>query len=237
MSVRLGTTDALHRLSLAIAPGETLVLLGPSGSGKSTALRLVNALLRPTSGAVIVDGRDVSAWDPIELRRQMGYVIQEVGLLPHMTVARNVGLVPELLGWPEATREIRVAELLSRVGLPEPELHGRYPRELSGGQRQRVGIARALAADPPVLLCDEPFGALDPVLRRQLQDEFRILSAQLGKTLLFVTHDVREALALGTRIALLEKGQLRFLGSPEELRVSDVPIAREFARGINNVPI
>ncbi|MEE9207022.1 MAG: ATP-binding cassette domain-containing protein [Gemmatimonadota bacterium] len=236
MSVRLGTTNALRGLNLAIAPGETLVLLGPSGSGKSTALRLVNALLHPTSGTIIVGGHDVRTWDPIELRRQTGYVIQEVGLMPHMTVAQNVGLVPELLGWPEQERETRITELLARVGLPEQELRGRYPRELSGGQRQRVGIARALAADPPVLLCDEPFGALDPLLRRQLQDEFRALSAELGKTLLFVTHDVREALALGSRIALLEAGRLRFVGTPEELRASNVPIAREFLHGTNGTP-
>lgn len=156
--------------------------------------------------------------------------------MPHLTVAENVGLVPELLGWPQNERESVISDLLARVGLPGSEMLQRFPRELSGGQRQRVGVARALAADPPLLLCDEPFGALDPLLRRQLQDEFRSLSRELGKTLLFVTHDVREAMALGNRIALLEAGSLRFVGTPDELRASDVPIVREFLHGTNGTP-
>lgn len=156
--------------------------------------------------------------------------------MPHLTVAENVGLVPELLGWPQNETESVISDLLARVGLPGSEMLQRFPRELSGGQRQRVGVARALAADPPLLLCDEPFGALDPLLRRQLQDEFRSLSRELGKTLLFVTHDVREAMALGNRIALLEAGSLRFVGTPDELRASDVPIVREFLHGTNGTP-
>jgi len=208
--------EILRHLDLEIAAGETLVLLGRSGSGKTTALRMVNALLTPDAGEVLVDGKSTRAWDPILLRRRIGYVIQEAGLFPHFTVARNVAVVPELAGWEPGRIDARVDELLSRVGLPPGEFRSRYPRELSGGQRQRVGVARALAAEPSLLLMDEPFGALDPVTRRDLQREFMALRRAWTKTSLFVTHDVREALALGTRIALLHEGRLEIVATPGE---------------------
>ena len=226
--VSLGGRPVLRNLSLALRPSETLVLLGRSGSGKSTALRLVNGLLEPESGQVRVHGEATSRWDPIRLRRGIGYVIQEVGLFPHFTVRRNVGLVPRLLGWEPSRVRTRADELLARVGLPPEEYGDRYPRELSGGQRQRVGVARALAADPPILLCDEPFGAVDPITRAGLQREFRELSRGLEKSLLFVTHDVGEALFLADRIAFLEGGRARFLGTPEAFRSSDDPAVRAF---------
>src|SRR3989440_5600946 len=190
-------------ISFSIQPGETVVLLGRSGSGKTTTLKLTNRLLEPTSGEVFVEGKRTTDWDPIRLRRRIGYVIQEVGLFPHFTIARNVGLVPSLEGWEASRVQARVQEMLRLVGLDPEQFAPRRPHELSGGQRQRVGVARALAADPPILLMDEPFGALDPVTRAELQQEFRQLAARLGKTIGFVTHDVREALLLGTRIALL----------------------------------
>jgi osmoprotectant transport system ATP-binding protein len=210
----------LDRLTLAVAEGETLALIGRSGSGKTTALRLVNALVRPTAGAVRVAGRATAEWDPIRLRRRTGYVIQEVGLLPHLTVAANAGIVPELEGWDRARRNARVTELLELVGLPAAQYGGRYPHELSGGQRQRVGVARALAADPPLLLLDEPFGALDPITRRELQDAFRALQRRLRKTAVFVTHDLREAARVADRWALLADGRLLAAGTPQELDAS-----------------
>ncbi len=197
----------LYQLNLQVRRGETLVLLGRSGSGKTTTLKLVNRLLVPSEGEVRVEGRATTAWDPIRLRRGIGYVIQESGLFPHFTVERNVALLPRLEGWPPERILERVRELLLLVGL-DPEFRSRYPRELSGGQRQRVGVARALAADPPILLMDEPFGALDPITRAEIQREFRALQQRLNKTIVFVTHDLREALLLGTRIALLEAGRL-----------------------------
>ncbi|MFQ5876654.1 MAG: ATP-binding cassette domain-containing protein [Acidobacteriota bacterium] len=201
---------------------ETLVLLGRSGSGKTTTLKLINRLLTPTAGEVLVEGRSTREWDPILLRRRMGYVIQEVGLLPHLSVEANVALVPQLLGWEPARIRERVRAMLELVGLDPAGFAGRRPRELSGGQRQRVGVARALAADPPVLLMDEPFGALDPVTRAGMQAEFRLLKERVGKTIVFVTHDVREALLLGTRIALLSGGRIAWLDTPEEfLRSAD----------------
>lgn len=221
VSVDLQGQRILNGLDFRVAAGETLVLLGRSGSGKSTTLRLVNRLIDPAAGEVRVGGRATTEWDPIELRRGIGYVIQEVGLFPHLTVARNVATVPSLLGWEERRVRDRVDELLERVGLDPAHFRGRYPSELSGGQRQRVGIARALAAEPPLLLCDEPFGALDPVTRYELQGEFRGLGRELGTTLLFVTHDVREALFMGDRIAFLEAGGCRFLGSTDRFRDSD----------------
>jgi osmoprotectant transport system ATP-binding protein len=203
-------------LNLVIQRGETLVLLGRSGSGKTTTLKLINRLLEPTSGEVLVEGRATTVWDPIQLRRRIGYVIQEIGLFPHFTVARNVGLVPALQGWEPERLGARVEELLLLVGLDPKEFGRRYPHELSGGQRQRVGVARALAADPPILLMDEPFGALDPVTRAELRREFQLLERRLNKTIVFVTHDVREALALATRIALLAEGRLVGVHSPED---------------------
>lgn len=213
----------LGPLSLEVLYGETLVLVGKSGAGKTTALRLINGLVYPTAGQVIVEGRSTGEWDPVRLRRGIGYVIQDVGLLPHLTVARNVGLVPRLEGWPAGRIRDRVVELLNLVGLPASEYSGRLPHELSGGQRQRVGVARALAADPPILLCDEPFGALDPLTRSELQTEFKSLTARLGKTVVFVTHDVREAVMLGTRIAVLENGGLHFAGSVDAFLSSHDP--------------
>ena len=217
VSYRIGEHVILQDLSLEVQPGETLVLLGRSGSGKTTALKMVNGLVVPTGGEVLVEGRPTTAWDPIRLRRRIGYVIQEVGLFPHFTVAENVALVPRLEAWPPEKIRPRVEELLHQVGLDPAEFAARYPRELSGGQRQRVGVARALAADPPLLLFDEPFGALDPVTRLETQQLFLRLRETLGKTALFVTHDVREALLLGSRIALLKNGRVEILATPAEL--------------------
>ena len=205
----------LAGLNLEIRRGETLVLLGESGCGKTTTLRLINRLLLPTEGEVLVEGKRTSEWDAIELRRSTGYVIQDAGLFPHFTVERNVGLVPALEGWPETRTRERAREMLKLVGLSPEKFAGRYPRELSGGQRQRVGVARALAADPPLLLLDEPFGALDPLTRTSLQKEFSALQSRLGKTAVFVTHDVREALIVGTRIGLMHAGRLVLLETPE----------------------
>ena len=216
VSYSIGGREILRDLNLEVQPGETLVLLGRSGSGKTTALKMVNGLLFPTSGEVSVDGEPTTAWDPIRLKRRIGYVIQDVGLFPHFTVAKNVALVPRLEGWEPARVEPRVRELLARVGLDPEQFAHRYPRELSGGQRQRVGVARALAADPPLLLFDEPFGALDPVTRLDLQRMFLDLRRTLGKSAIFVTHDVREALHLATRIGLLHRGRLDVLATPAE---------------------
>src|SRR5437773_4434472 len=199
--------ELLHDLNLEIRRGETLVLLGRSGSGKTTTLKLINRLLAPSAGEVLVEGRSTREWDVIRLRRMIGYVIQDVGLFPHFTVARNIGLVPQIENWPPERVEQRVHELMRIVGL-NPELASRYPRELSGGQRQRVGVARALAADPPILLMDEPFGALDPITRAEIQREFLELQRRLKKTVVFVTHDLREALRLASRIGLFEAGRL-----------------------------
>ena len=215
-----GDKQVLDRVSLDVAPGEVLVLLGRSGCGKTTLLRLVNRLESADSGAVSVGGRDVADWDPVELRRGIGYAIQGVGLLPHLSVGENVALVPRLLGWSPERRRERAAAMLRLVGL-EPGEHGdRRPDQLSGGQRQRVGVARALAADPQALLMDEPFGAVDPISRRSLQDEFRTLASELGKTVLFVTHDVMEAFRLADRIAVVADGGIRQLGTPREIRAS-----------------
>ena len=220
----------MRDLDLEIRTGDVLVLLGRSGSGKTTTLKLINALVRAGRGSVATLGRDVAAWEPHELRRRIGYVIQDVGLFPHVDVLRNVTVVPELLGWDAARRQARARELLALVGLPADEFARRRPRELSGGQRQRVGIARALAADPPLLLLDEPFGALDPLTRGDLQREFRDLAARLGKTVVFVTHDVREAVRIGSRIALLSAGRLVFDGAPDAFRAAEHPEVRAFAR-------
>jgi osmoprotectant transport system ATP-binding protein len=215
-------------LNLSVARGETLVLLGESGSGKTTTLKFVNRLLVPTSGEVVVEGKSTTEWDPIALRRRIGYVIQEGGLFPHFTIARNVGLVPSLLSWDQKRVDTRVEELLALVGLEPRIFTNRFPKELSGGQRQRAGVARALAADPPLLLLDEPFGALDPLTRASLQREFADLSRRLGKTAILVTHDVREALLLGTRIGLMHRGRLLLLETPERFLASDNPQARAY---------
>jgi osmoprotectant transport system ATP-binding protein len=210
--------------------GETLVLLGRSGSGKTTTMKLINRLIDPTAGEVRVDGKATVEWDPIRLRRRIGYVIQEVGLFPHLTVEENIGVVPRLERWDPGRIAERARALLSMVGLDADRFARRYPRELSGGQRQRIGVARALAADPPVILLDEPFGALDPITRREIQQEFKSLQQELGKTMVFVTHDIAEAFVLATRIALLKDGEMILLGPPEDLLKSNDPEARAFAQ-------
>jgi osmoprotectant transport system ATP-binding protein len=217
-----GNRTLISDLNLSILRGETLMLLGRSGSGKTTTLKLINRLLAQSSGLVFVGGRPTAAWDLIRLRRQIGYAIQEAGLFPHYTVQENVALVPRLERWEAPRVAARVREVLQLVGLPYDEFAGRYPDELSGGQRQRVGLARALAADPPILLMDEPFGALDPITRAELQQEFIQLKKSLRKTVVFVTHDVAEALMLGDRIALMDSGSLKGIYTPAEfLRSTD----------------
>ena len=218
----------LDNLSFQVERGESLVLLGSSGSGKTTALRLINRMLEPSSGTIRLGGEDVGRLDPIELRRHIGYVIQEFGLLPHWTVQQNVALVPRLLGWPEDKQRQRALELLQQVGLGQEALANRRPHQLSGGQRQRVGVARALAAEPTVLLFDEPFGALDPVTRHDMQQQFSRLRQQYNVAAVFVTHDLLEAVAVGTRIAILDRGKLEALVSPEEFWSIDTPVARAF---------
>ena len=227
--------DLVNNLDLRIFRGETLILLGRSGSGKTTTLKLINLLLSPTSGEVRVEGRPTSEWDPIRLRRGIGYVIQDAGLFPHFTVERNIGLVPAIEQWPPTRIRQRVAELLQLVGL-DASVAQRYPRELSGGQRQRVGVARALAADPPILLMDEPFGALDTITRAELQREFSLLQRRLGKTVVFVTHDVREALRLGHRIALLEAGRLVTAAPTEDFLRSSDPLVRQYLAAFGATP-
>ncbi|NGZ09703.1 MAG: ATP-binding cassette domain-containing protein [Nitrospira sp. LK70] len=228
VSIDFGQRSILRHFSLDVEVGETLVLLGRSGSGKTTALKTVNAMLFPTTGMVLVEGRATTAWDHIQLRRRIGYVIHDSGLFPHYTVAQNVAVVPRLKQWPAADIEARVANLLQKVGMPVEEFGARYPDELSYGQRQRVGVARALAADPPLLLFDEPFGSLDPVTRLELQRQFIELRQELRKTSIFVTHDVREALFLGTRIAVLLKGSIEFVGPRREFLQASTPEARAF---------
>lgn len=206
----------LSSLDFTVRTGETFMLVGRSGSGKTTSLKLINRLLTATSGEVRVEGTAVEQWDTVQLRRRIGYAIQDVGLFPHYTVFENVALVPKLERWDGRKIASRVEEVLALVGLPLSEFAGRYPDELSGGQRQRVGLARALAAEPPILLMDEPFGALDPITRAEIQMEFQKLQQKLGKTIVFVTHDVSEALLLGSRIGLMEAGRLRGVYSPKE---------------------
>lgn len=230
-----GTRALISGLDLSIQRGETMMLLGRSGSGKTTTLKLINRLLAQSEGTVLVDGRSTAEWDVIQLRRHIGYAIQEAGLFPHYTVEKNVALVPRLERWDAARIAARVREVLQLVGLPYEEFAGRYPDQLSGGQRQRVGLARALAADPPILLMDEPFGALDPITRAELQQEFLGLRKSLSKTVVFVTHDVAEALMLGDRVALVDSGALKGIYAPAEfLRSTDVfvqPYVNAFRAG------
>lgn len=228
VNLKIAGKSLVERLRFDILRGETLVLLGRSGSGKTTTLKLINRLLEPTSGEVRVEGRPASDWDPIELRRHIGYVIQDTGLFPHFTVERNVAVVPRLKGWAEQRTRERVHELLDLVGLDSGLFAHRYPRELSGGQRQRVGVARALAADPPIVLMDEPFGALDPLTRAELQREFAALTKRLNKTIVFVTHDIREAFTLASRIGLFKDGRLIELATPHRFAASTDPEAKAF---------
>jgi osmoprotectant transport system ATP-binding protein len=231
----VGQTVVLDRIDLDIFKGETLILLGESGCGKTTTLKLVNRLIDPSSGEILVEGKSTSDWNTIELRRRVGYVLQEAGLFPHFSIERNVGLVLDLLGRdPNETRH-RVEDMLTMVGLDPLKFASRYPHELSGGQRQRVGVARALAADPSIVLLDEPFGALDVITRTNLQREFARLVRDLGKTAVFVTHDLHEAMLLGSRIALMEKGRIVFLGKPKEFASSQVPLARAYSETVSAV--
>ncbi len=234
-SFRLSGRPLVHDLTLSVRRGETLVLLGKSGSGKTTTLKLINRLLLPTEGEVRVNGRATADWDAIQLRRSIGYVIQDGGLFPHFTVERNIALVPRIESWSHARVDARVRELLTTVGLNE-ELASRYPSQLSGGQRQRVGVARALAADPSILLLDEAFGALDPITRSAMQKEFRALQRRMRKTVIFVTHDLREALLLGDRIALMEEGRLVVNLPVAECSRSEHPLVRAYVEAFSGSP-
>jgi osmoprotectant transport system ATP-binding protein len=235
-SVKGRTAPLISKLSLSVNSGETLVLLGRSGSGKTTLLRLINRMLAPSNGQVVVEGKATVDWDAIRLRRHIGYVIQEAGLFPHFTVAENVGVVPKLEKWDPVRIAERTDELLKIVGLDPREFAQRRPAQLSGGQRQRVGVARALGADPSILLMDEPFGALDPVTRSELQREFSALARRLGKTIVFVTHDLREALLLASRIVLLENGRIVASASPQEFLRIDHPEVKAFSATLHTVP-
>jgi osmoprotectant transport system ATP-binding protein len=212
-----GPVTAVDRVSFEVAEGQTCVLLGPSGCGKTTTLRMINRLVAPTSGRIFIGGRDTDAVDPVELRRTIGYVIQQIGLFPNMTVADNIGVVPRLIGWSAAKRRRRAEELLAMLALEPSHFLDRYPGELSGGQAQRVGVARALAADPPVLLMDEPFAALDPVNREAIQDEFLRMQRALRKTILFVSHDIDEAVKMADRIAIFRAGRLEQFAAPDDM--------------------
>ena len=218
--------QVLRGLSLEIGTGETVALVGRSGAGKSTALKLINGLIVPDAGEVVIEGRNTRDWNPFELRRRIGYVLQEIGLFPHMSVAQNVSVVPRLLAWEPARIETRVADMLRLVGLAPETYAGRASTELSGGQRQRVGVARALAADPPILLMDEPFGALDPVTRAELHREFRRIQSEVRKTVVIVTHDMAEAFALATRVGVLDAGTIAQIDEPRKLARSTDPRVR-----------
>jgi osmoprotectant transport system ATP-binding protein len=229
-------TPILDGFTLTVDAGETVALVGASGAGKTSALKLVNGLLLPEAGEVLVQGRDTREWDVVRLRRTVGYVIQEVGLFPHLTVADNIAVVPRLERWEDQRVSARVGELLGLIGLANDNYAGRWPDELSGGQRQRVGVARALAADPPVLLMDEPFGALDPVTRRQLQEEFRRIQSRLRKTVLLVTHDMAEAIALADRVGVLDSGRLIWCGPANTILQSEDPRVRTFVDAVMVAP-
>jgi osmoprotectant transport system ATP-binding protein len=235
VSFRLNGRPLLQDLNLSVQQGETLVLLGRSGSGKTTTLRLINRLLLPTEGEVRVQGLPTTQWDAIRLRRSIGYVIQDGGLFPHFTVERNIALVPRVENWPPERVRARVRELLDIVGL-QAELASRYPAELSGGQRQRVGVARALAADPPILILDEAFGALDPITRSEMQKEFRALQQRMQKAVIFVTHDLREALLMADRIALLEDGRLIVDLLTQEFARSQHSLVRAYMEAFSALP-
>lgn len=212
-----GNRPAVDNLDLHIEAGTTVAMIGPSGCGKTTTMRMINCLETPTKGRVLVDGNDVANTDPRQLRRTIGYVIQQVGLFPHMTIARNIATVPRLLGWDKAKTDRRIDELLELVSLDPATMRDRLPHELSGGQRQRVGFARALAADPAIMLMDEPFGAIDPITRVRLQDEFRQILKKVSKTVVIVTHDIDEAIKMGDRVAIMRDGQLLQYDSPEAI--------------------
>lgn len=214
---KFGEQIAVDNLTIDLPSGEITILIGPSGCGKTTTLRMINRLIEPTEGVIYINGTDISKVDPVELRRNIGYVIQQIALFPHMTIAQNVGLVPYLKNWPEAKRKERIEELLEMVGMPPSKFYNRYPDELSGGQQQRIGVARALAADPDIILMDEPFGALDPITRATLQDELLDMQDKLGKTIVFVTHDMNEALKLANKIAIMKDGKVLQYDTPEQL--------------------
>lgn len=226
VQVMRGSVEVLRGLDLDVVAGETVALTGRSGAGKSTVLKLINRLIAPVSGEILVEGRPAGAWDPFELRRRVGYTMQEVGLFPHMSVAENIGVVPRLLGWEAGRITRRVSELLELVGLEPERYRARRPDELSGGQRQRVGVARALAADPPILLMDEPFGALDPVTRAEIHREFARIQAEIRKTIVLVTHDMGEAFVLGTRVGVLDGGALAAIDTPPRIARSRDPRVR-----------
>ncbi len=232
VNFEIGGLKILDELNLQINKGETLVLLGESGCGKTTTLKLINRLIEPTSGEILVEGKATTDWDAIKLRRRIGYVLQEAGLFPHFTIRENVALVPELENHEKEKMRMRVKEMLELVGLNPDKFSDRFPHELSGGLRQRVGVARALAANPDLLLLDEPFGALDAITRTNLQKEFAKLVKELGKTAVFVTHDLHEAFILGSRIALMDKGKFALVDTPESFRKSDLPLVREYLETI-----
>ncbi|TCI24954.1 ATP-binding cassette domain-containing protein [Exiguobacterium sp. SH5S13] len=222
-------TLAVANLSLTVRKGEIFVLIGPSGCGKTTTMKMVNRLIDHTDGKILIDEREIYQFDIYELRRNIGYVLQQIALFPHLTVEENIAVVPDLLKWPKTKTKDRVTELMKIAGL-DPVLRSKKPPELSGGQQQRVGVLRALAADPEVILMDEPFSALDPISRAQLQDDIKRLNDELGKTILFVTHDIEEAMKLGDRIALMRDGKLVVVGTPDEIRASDDPFVLNFTQ-------